>query len=89
MTKAAIVLATLLITTAAGFAEDAPKTGYAAGDPTAAEAADCFRKRCAAGDPTTAERRTRIRQTGSSRPLIGQGYDARVMAPTYLPRTAR
>jgi uncharacterized membrane protein len=85
MTRTAIVLATLLVTTTAGFAEDtpkqdAPKNECVAGDIKVAGTTDCAR------GP-----RARVRRTTSDKPgsFLSRGYDARVMAPTYLPGIAR
>jgi hypothetical protein len=82
-----IVLATLLMMTSVGFAEDAakqdaPKNECSTGDTKAAETADCARAP-----------KARVRRTTSTPDKLGSffgnGYDARVMAPTYMPGSAR
>jgi hypothetical protein len=77
MIRIAVVSATLLMMMSAGFAEDAPKTDCASGAITAAEKMDCVQTP-----------RARVRRGNSSpdkpyRFFFGDGYDARVMAPTY------
>jgi hypothetical protein len=86
MNRTAIMLAALLTTTTAGFAaedqpkEDPPKSACATGNTEVTGTTDCIQ----------APRRTRRSTSTPYRPggLFG-GYDARVMAPTYLPGTAR
>jgi hypothetical protein len=81
MIRIAVVLATLLMMMSAGFAEDAPKqeapkNDCGSGATAAAERMDC------AQTP-----RARVRRTTSTpdKPasFLGNGYDARVMVPTY------
>jgi hypothetical protein len=87
MIRIAAVSAALLMMMSIGFAEDAakqdaPKNECSPGDRTAAETTDC------AQAP-----RARVRRTTSTpdKPgsFFGNGYDARVMTPTYLPGSAR
>jgi hypothetical protein len=82
MTRTAIVLATLLTMMSAGFAEDAPKqnapkTDCANADINAAERMDCVQT------PRARVRRSTSSPDKSGRAFFGEGYDARVMAPTY------
>jgi hypothetical protein len=82
MIRIAVVLATLLMMMAAGFAEDAPKqdapkTDCANADINAAERMDCVQT------PRARARRATSSPDKPGRFFFGQGYDARVMAPTY------
>jgi hypothetical protein len=87
MIRIAVVLATLLMMTSAGFAEDAPKQD--------APKQDAPKNDCASGDTNAYEMtdcvqtpRARVHRTPSSpdkpgRSFFGEGYDARVMVPMY------
>jgi hypothetical protein len=77
MTRTAIVLATLLIMMSAGFAEDAQKTDCADMNANAAKRMDCVQI------PRGRFRRATSSPDRSGRSFFGEGYDARVMAPTY------
>jgi hypothetical protein len=77
MTRTAIVLATLLIMMFAGFAEDAPKTDCANADINAAERMDCVQT------PRARVRRSTSSPDKPGRSFFGEGYDARVIVPTY------
>ena len=83
MIRIAVVLTTLLTMMSIGFAQDAPrentpKTDCATGDSTVAEKMDC-------AELPRARARVRRRISTEDRPgtFFGDGYDARVMAPTY------
>jgi hypothetical protein len=88
MTRTAIMLAALLATTTAGFAaedqpkEDPPKSACATGNTEVTGTTHCIQ---------VPRSRTRRSTSTPDRPpsFLGTGYDARVMAPTYLPGTAR
>ena len=77
MTRAAIVLTTLLTLMSAGFAEDAPKSDCANAAINAAERMDCVQT------PKARVRRSTSSPDKPGKSFFGEGYDARVMAPTY------
>jgi hypothetical protein len=87
MIRIAVVSATLLMMMSVGFAEDAPKQDApnnecSTGDTKAAETTDCARAP-----------KARVRRSTSTpdKPgnFFGNGYDARIMAPTFMPGSAR
>jgi hypothetical protein len=87
MIKVAVVSATLLMMMSVGFAEDAPrqdapKNECSTADTKAAETADC-----AQAPKARVRRRTSTPDKPGS--FFAKGYDARVMAPTYMPGSAR
>jgi hypothetical protein len=86
MTRTAIMLAALLATTTAGFAaedqpkEDSPKSACAPGNTEVTGTTDCIR---------APRNRTHRSTSTPDQPHFGTGWDARVMAPTYPPGSAR
>ena len=87
MIRIAVVSATLLVMMSVGFAEDAakqdaPKYECVTGDTKAAGTTDCVE---------TPRARSRHRTSTPDKPgsFFGNGYDARIMAPTYMPGSAR
>jgi hypothetical protein len=85
MTRTMILLAVLSVTATTGFAaedppKDTPATVCATDHADVTPADDCIR---------TKRRTRRSTSNMERRSGVFSGYDARVMAPTYLPGTAR